>query len=55
MTTKEPMVVQLERLPHRHAIVRVRSAFRQLRKMSMKTKELSMDINRNDKEKIVQE
>lgn len=55
MTQEQPFVVRLERLPHRHAVVRVRNAFRQLRQMSMKTNALSVDINTNNKEQIVQE
>lgn len=55
MTKKEPIVVRLERLPHRHAVVRVQSAFRQLRQMSMETNTLSIDINTCSKKQIVQE
>ena len=38
MSKQKPIIVRLERLPHRHAVVRVRSAFRQLRRMPVKTK-----------------
>ena len=38
MAKQKPVVMRLERLPHRHAVVRVRSAFRQLRRMPIKTK-----------------
>lgn len=55
MTEKEPIVVRLERLPHRHAVVRVQSAFRQLRQMSIETNTLSVDINPDNNEPIVQE
>lgn len=55
MTQEQPFVVRLERLPHRHAIVRVRNAFRQLKQMSMETNTLLIDINTGRKEQIVQE
>lgn len=52
MTTKKPMAVRLERLPHRHAVERVRSAYRQLRKMPMTTNELSIDTKRTTKQNV---
>lgn len=55
MTKQKPIVVRLERLPHRHAVVRVRSAFRQLRQMPMKTKTVSVGINNHNVTQIVQE
>jgi hypothetical protein len=54
MTTKKAIAVRLERLPHRHAVERVRSAYRQLRKMPMTTNELSIELKRTTKQ-IVQE
>ncbi len=46
MTKKKPIVVRVERLPHRHAVVRTRNAFRRLWQMPIKTKEVDI-INRN--------
>lgn len=54
MTAKKTMAVRLERLPHRHAVERVRSAYRQLRKMSMTTQKLSIETERTTQQ-IVQE
>ena len=54
MTAKKTMAVRLERLPHRHAVERVRSAYRQLRKMPMTTSELLIDAKKMTKQ-IVQE
>lgn len=53
MKKQKLIVVRTERLPHRHAVVCVRSAFRQLRQMHMKT-DLA-DINNRNSEQIVQE
>lgn len=55
MTTQNPIVVQLERLPHRHAVVRLRSAYRQLRQMPTKSDEVKMNTNANQVAQIVQE
>jgi hypothetical protein len=55
MTNQKPIVVRLERLPHRHAVVRVRNAFRQLRQMQMKVNRSTVDINICSQEQIVQE
>ncbi len=52
MSTKKAMAVLLERLPHRHAVERVRSAYRQLRKMPMTTNELSIDTKRTTKQNV---
>lgn len=53
MTNQKPIVVRVERLPHRYAIVRTRNAFRRLRQMSIKTE--IVDINNHNVIQIVQE
>lgn len=54
MAAKKTMAVRLERLPHRNAVERVRSAYRQLRKMSMTTHKLATETKSRTKQ-IVQE
>lgn len=53
MTQPKTLVVRLERLPHRHAHIRVRNAFRQLQRMPIETK--MIEVKSYPTHQIVQE